>query len=287
MRRNARHRAGHPPGDITLGGGSFRYPGAAAALTDIHCTFRAGERVGLVGENGSGKTTLVKVRTGLFQPTEGRVLLGAAICARSTGRNCATGRRAVFQDHIRYALTLHDNIGYGRHERMGERPAVEAAALRGGADEVASALPDGYETLLTRQFSGGTDLSGGQWQRVAVSAASCARRRWSCWTNDGRSGRSACLHPGALRPRSPPTHRVSDSRRPAPKAEADVFRRFAAVAGDRTAVLVSHRLGSARLCDRVLVLHEGRLVKQGTHGELVVAGSAFARLWAVQGQWYR
>jgi ATP-binding cassette subfamily B protein len=166
----------------------------------------------------------------------------------------------VFQDHIRYAFTLGKNIGHGRFEPLTDPAAVAAAAERGGADEVAAALPDGYETQPTREFGGGTELSGGQWQRVSVSRG--------------------FMRDAPLSVLDEPTASLD------PQAEADVFRHFAAMAAGRTAVLVSRRLGSARLCDRVLVLRGGRLVEQGTHEALVAAGGEYARLWALQAQWY-
>lgn len=249
-------------GDVVLERVSFRYPQRPEpALAGVSVTIRAGERVALVGENGSGKTTLVKVLTGLFRPTEGRVLYGGQDLWALDLRAVRDRQAAVFQDHVHYAFTLGENIGYGRAEQVADQRAVESAAARGGADDVARALPVGYETLLTREFSGGTELSGGQWQRVAVSRG--------------------FMREAPLIVLDEPTAALD------PQAEADVLRRFAAMAGGRTAVLVSHRLGSARLCDRVLVLREGALVEQGTHDELVAAGGEYARMWSLQAQWYR
>ena len=164
----------------------------------------------------------------------------------------------MFQDHIHYAFTLGENVGLGR---TGDPEAIASASERGGANEVARALPNGYDTLLTRQFSGGTELSGGQWQRVAVSRG--------------------FMRDAPLIVLDEPTAALD------PMAEADVFRRFTAMARGRTAVLVSHRLGFARLCDRVLVLRAGELIEQGTHDALLAAGGEYARMWATQAQWYR
>ncbi len=167
---------------------------------------------------------------------------------------------AVFQDYTRFAFTLGENIGFGRSERMGDPGEVERAARQGGADTVAGHLPEGYETLLTREFEGGTELSGGEWQRVAISRGFMRR--------------------AGLVVLDEPTASLD------PQAEADVFRRFLSMSGGRTTIVVSHRLGSARLCDRILVLKEGRLVENGTHDELVSRGGEYARMWSLQAGWY-
>ena len=273
---------GVPPtlGEIAVEAVTFRYPlRAAAALVDVSFRMRPGERIALVGENGSGKTTLVKVLTGLYQPTSGRVLYGGGDL-RDLDLPALRGlQSAVFQDHIHYAFTLAENVGYGRADHVDDREAVERAAAAGGADEVARVLPRGFETPLTREFTGGTELSGGQWQRVAVSRG--------------------FMREAALVVLDEPTAALD------PLAEADVFHRFVRLAAGPTAdtegvadatapppppptaLLVSHRLGFARLCDRVLVLDAGRLIEDGSHDELVAAGGAYARLWATQAQWYR
>lgn len=248
--------------DVTVEGVSFRYPlRPEPALHEVSFRLRAGERVALVGANGAGKTTLVKVLLGLYRPTQGRVLYGGRDLQALDLRAVRERQAAVFQDHVRYAFTLGENIGYGRAERLGDRAAVEAAATRGGADEVAASLPAGYSTLLTRQFSGGTDLSDGQWQRVAVSRG--------------------FMRDSPLLVLDEPTAALD------PVAEAEVFRRFTSMVQGRTAVLVSHRLSFARLCDRVLVLRGGELVEQGSHDALVAAGGEYARMWATQAQWYK
>ncbi|MDE2809612.1 MAG: ABC transporter ATP-binding protein, partial [Gemmatimonadota bacterium] len=167
---------------------------------------------------------------------------------------------AVFQDYTRFAFSLGENIGLGRTEQMGDQAAVERAAHQGGAAPIAEQLPEHYNTLLTKEFAGGTELSGGEWQRVAISRG--------------------FMRNAALIVLDEPTASLD------PQAEADVFRRFLAMSGERTTIVVSHRLGSARLCDRILVLKEGRLLENGTHGELLSQGGEYARLWALQAQWY-
>ena len=247
---------------ISVEGVSFRYPlRGEPALRGLSFRLAPAERVALVGPNGAGKTTLVKLLLGLYRPTEGRIRYRDRDLRDLDLRAVRERQAAVFQDHIHYAFTLGENVGLGRAERAGDAEVVATASARGGADEVARALPDGYDTLLTRQFSGGTELSGGQWQRVAVSRG--------------------FMRDAPLIVLDEPTASLD------PVAEADVFRRFAAMAHGRTAVLVSHRLGFARLCDRVLVLRGGELIEFGTHDDLVAAGGEYARMWATQAQWYR
>jgi ATP-binding cassette subfamily B protein len=249
-------------GDIRVEQLTYRYPQSDRdSLSGISFTLREGERIALVGSNGSGKTTLVKVLLGLYEPSGGSVCYGGRSLAQLDLKKLRDRSAAVFQDFTRYAFTLRDNVGLGRAERIGDERAIREASALGGADEVAGALSDGFETMLTRQFTGGTDLSGGQWQRVAISRA--------------------FMRDAPLVVLDEPTAALD------PKAETDVFERFAAMAGSRTAVLVSHRLGMARLCDRVMVMQGGRLIELGTHDELLAAGGEYARLWSLQSQWYR
>ncbi len=253
------NRVGEVP--IAVNSLSFRYPQAErTAIDDISFTIQPGERVALVGANGSGKTTLVKVLLGLFHPTQGKVLYGDVNLNRVDRNGLWDQSAAVFQDYTRFAFSLGENIGLGHTERMGDQAAVEHAAHQGGAASIAEQLPERYRTLLTKEFAGGTELSGGEWQRVAISRG--------------------FMRNASLIVLDEPTASLD------PQAEADVFRRFLAMSGERTTIVVSHRLGSARLCDRILVLKEGRLLENGTHGELLSQGGEYARLWALQAQWY-
>lgn len=246
---------------ISVSGLSFCYPQTeTSAIEGISFTIQPGDRVALVGANGSGKTTLVKLLLGLFQPTAGKVFYGALDLTRASRDELWDQAAAVFQDYTRFAFSLGENIGFGRTGRMGEPEEIARAARQGGADSIAEKLPEGYGTLLTREFSGGTELSGGEWQRVAISRG--------------------FMRNAALVVLDEPTASLD------PQAEADVFRRFLTMAGGRTTVVVSHRLGSARLCDRILVLEEGRLIENGTHDELLARAGAYAHMWALQAQWY-
>jgi ATP-binding cassette subfamily B protein len=247
--------------ELTVRNLSFRYPQSErSAVKNVTFTISPGERVAVVGANGSGKTTLVKVLLGLFEPSGGEVRYGA-IDARELDRDALWDQSAaVFHDYTRFAFTLGENIGFGRTEKMNLSQEVESAARLGGADSVAANLARGYGTVLTTEFDGGTELSGGEWQRVAISRG--------------------FMRNAAMIVLDEPTASLD------PRAEADVIRRFLSMAGGRTAFVVSHRLGSARFCDRILVMREGRLIENGTHDELMTEKGEYAKMWDLQAQWY-
>ncbi len=239
----------------------FTYPGSdRPALAGVSFDIAAGESVALVGENGAGKTTLVKLLLGLYAPDRGRILFDGVDAREIDPRSLRAAASAAFQGFVRYGLTFAENVGLGQPERMGDRRRLEAAVARAGAHDVLRALPEGYDTLLGPDV-GGVDLSGGQWQRVALARG--------------------FFRDAELLVLDEPTAALD------PHAELAVFERFAELARGRTAVLVSHRLGMARLADRVVVLSGGRVAEAGTHEELLRAGGEYAVMFRAQARWYR
>ena len=243
-------------------GVTFTYPGRDRPVLDgLDLHVRPGERVALVGENGSGKSTLVKCLLGLYRPDGGRVTADGVDYRDIAPASLHAAVTAAYQDYFHFELTAGESIGVGRPEAITDRAAIRGAAIQGGADDFIRHLPQGYDTPVGHVLDGAADLSGGQWQRIAVA-------------------RAFMREPQVL---------VLDEPTAAldPLAEAEVYARFSALAAGRTMLLISHRLGSARLADRVLVLAGGRIVEDGGHDELLRAGGLYARMWEEQAQWYR
>ncbi len=239
---------------------AFRYPSAdEPALEGISFRLAPGEKVALVGENGAGKSTLVHLLLGMYRPTAGTILYGGRDVSDLDPNALWERTGAVFQDYTRYHLTVRDNVGYGHVGRLGDDGAIALAAAAGGAADFVDEFPDRYETILGPTF-GGRDLSAGQWQRLATSRG--------------------LMRATDLLVLDEPTAALD------PRAEAEVYRRFADQAAGRTAILISHRMGFARLADRILVLKDGHLVEQGTHEELMRLGGEYQHLFATQARWY-
>ena len=249
------------PLEIRFDSVSFAYPGGEPVLRDVSFALVPGEKLALVGENGAGKTTLVKLLLGLYQPTAGRVLIDGIdmreIDPEQLRRLCA----AVFQDFLQYQRTARENIAFGRVEALDDQVRTERAAMAGGADAMVTALTDGYETILGRYFEGGQDLSRGQWQKLAISRAYFREAQLLVFDE--------------------PTAALD------PRAELEVFQQFRSLSEGRSAVFVSHRMASARVADRILVLDQGLLIEDGTHAELMDKDGQYARLFSLQAQWYR
>ncbi|GHB30343.1 multidrug ABC transporter permease [Streptomyces viridiviolaceus] len=249
------------PEEIRFENVTFRYPGDATrpALDDVSLTLPLGRIVALVGENGSGKTTLVKLLAGLYTPDRGRILWDGVDAATADRRALAERIAMVAQDFKRWPFTARVNVAVGRSSApLGDERVAEAVA-EAGAEDVVADLPRGLDTLLARNFSGGHELSGGQWQRVGIARAAYRR------------GRILIV--------DEPTAAL-DAR-----AELEVFDKIRALAGNgQTVVLITHRLASVRHADLVHVLDQGRLVESGTPDELLATGGVYAELYSLQAE---
>jgi ATP-binding cassette subfamily B protein len=240
---------------------SFTYPDSdRQALDDVSLEIKRGEVVALVGENGSGKTTLAKVVAGLYRPDRGRVLWDDVDVGEVDRDELRASIAVIFQDFERYLLPARENVGMGRHERIDSLEDVVSAAARADAHDFLSTLPEGYETMLGREFSGGYDLSIGQWQRVALARAFF------------RDAPFVIL--------DEPTAAL-DAR-----AESRLFERLGELLEGRSVLLISHRFSSVRSADRIYVLEHGKVVEEGSHDELMDAGGRYAELFTLQARAY-
>lgn len=247
---------------IVLENLSFTYPGSARpALSGLSLSLRPGERIALVGENGAGKTTLVKLLMGLYRPTSGRILVDGADLADIAPADWHRKFGTVFQSYLRYQTTVEENITFGWLEGADDKQHLESVLARSGAHEVAAELPQGLETPLGKEYHAGMELSVGQWQKLAIARA--------------------YFRPAEILILDEPASALDA------KAEAAVYRHFADLAQDRTAILISHRLASCQIADRILVLREGRLVEQGTHDALLASGGEYAELYKLQAAAYQ
>jgi ATP-binding cassette subfamily B protein len=248
--------------EVVLDDVHFSYPGSdRAALRGVSLRIARGETVALVGENGSGKTTLATILGTLFTPTRGRVTWNGAD-VRTLDRQALRQRiGTIFQDFVRYQLTARENIGLGRPERVADTHAIADAARRAGAHDHLASLPDGYDTVLGKEFSSGHDLSIGQWQRVALARA--------------------FFREADLLILDEPTASL-DAR-----AEHELFEHVRELARGRSLLLISHRFSTVRSVDRIYVLDAGRIVEHGSHDELMTAGGRYAELFNLQATAYR
>jgi len=240
----------------------FRYPGSDRWAVR-HLTFRLkpGERIALVGENGAGKTTLAKLFARLYDPSEGRILLDGRDLREYNVASLRQNLGVIFQDFYRYDFPVRENIAVGDIARLEDQPAIENAARRSLADGVTARLPAGYDQMLGRRFEKGVDLSGGEWQKVALARA--------------------YLRDAQLLILDEPTAAL-DAR-----AEYEVFQRFSELTVGRMAVLISHRFSTVRMADRILVLTRGELVEEGSHEALLEKAGLYSELFHLQAAGYR
>lgn len=241
---------------------SFRYPDQERwAIRNLSFTLHAGEKLALVGENGAGKTTLVKLLARLYEPSEGRILIDGIDIKDYNLQSLRQNIGIIFQDYIRFQLTAAENIAVGNISQKDKFEDVLSSAEKSLANTVIDQLPDQYEQMLGRRFKNGIDLSGGQWQKIAL----------------GR----AYMRDAQLLILDEPTSAL-DAR-----AEHEVFQRFAELISGKSAVLISHRFSTVRMADRILVLENGQLIEIGSHEELLAKDGKYAELFTLQAKGYQ
>ena len=247
---------------IELKNVSFRYPGQTKdAIHDLSLKILPGEKIALVGENGSGKTTLIKLLTRLYEPNSGQILY--------QGRDLKSWPMAVlrqkigviFQDFVKYQLTVKENVGFGSIDEVDDLEKIQTAADKGGMNDVLNELPEKWDTKLGGWFEKGRELSGGQWQKIALSRAFM------------RDGEVIIL--------DEPTSALDAEK------EFEIFKRFKDLTEGKTAILISHRFSTVRMADRIVVLKFGQIEEMGSHAELVQKAGIYARLFEMQAEGYR
>ncbi|MHC5823653.1 MAG: ABC transporter ATP-binding protein, partial [Nostoc sp.] len=246
---------------ITFENVDFSYPDGRLAITDVSFTLYPGETVALVGENGAGKTTLIKLLARLYDPTQGNILIDGENLKNLDIEAWRQQIAVVFQDFCRYSLTIGENIALGDTEALDNKLQLIQASQKSGIADKIEQLKEGYDTLLGKQF-GGTELSGGEWQKLAIARAFTRQEKSQILVLDEPTA--------ALDPRS----------------EYEIYSRFSELVRDKTAILVTHRLASVRLADRILVLKSGKLIEAGTHYELLQKRGEYATLWSMQAEQY-
>ena len=241
---------------------SFAYPGnPRLVLNDINLKIRPSERIALVGENGQGKTTIVKLLTRLYEVTSGQILLDGVDIREYDIEDLWREIGVIFQDFVRYEMTASRNIGFGRIEHCDDAPRIRAAAEKSFADSLIRRLPKGFQQTLGVRFEGGVELSGGEWQKIALARA--------------------YLRDAQLLILDEPTAAL-DAR-----SEHDLFQRFADLTTQKMSVLISHRFSTVRMADRILVLEGGRIAEEGPHDQLVKEGGRYAEMFELQAANYR
>jgi ATP-binding cassette subfamily B protein len=240
---------------------TFSYPGSARRVLDrLNLRIEPGARIALIGENGQGKTTLVKLLARLYDPTSGRILLDGVDLREYDIEDLQSQIGVIFQDFMRYEMSARQNIAVGRLDAA-QDAAIRLAARKSLADQVIQRLPKGYEQLLGRRFEGGLDLSGGEWQKLALARA--------------------YLRDAQLLILDEPTASL-DAR-----SEYEVFQRFAELTEGKMALLISHRFSTVRMADRIVVLEDGRIAEEGSHQQLLALDGRYAGMFELQASSYR
>jgi ATP-binding cassette subfamily B protein len=241
---------------------SFAYPNTSRQVLDnLDLRIEPGERIALIGENGQGKTTIVKLLTRLYDPSSGRILLDGSDLRDYSIEDLNREIGVIFQDFMRYEMKAGENIAVGRMAPPAAKEEIETAARKSLANSVVARLPRGYEQLLGRRFEGGVDLSGGEWQKIALARA--------------------YLRDAQLLILDEPTAAL-DAR-----SEYEVFQRFAELTEGKMALLISHRFSTVRMADRIVVLEDGRIAEQGRHDQLLALGGRYAGMFELQASSYR
>jgi len=241
---------------------SFSYPGSPRLiLARLNFRLRPGERVALIGENGQGKTTIVKLITRLYDPTEGQILLDGVDLREYSLEDLYREIGVIFQDFMRYEMTARENIAVGQIEKLDDLKLLQTASRKSLADQVVAKLPLEYEQMLGRRFDGGVDLSGGEWQKIALARA--------------------YLREAQLLILDEPTAAL-DAR-----SEFEVFHRFAELTAGKMALFISHRFSTVRMADRIVVLENGRIAEEGSHDQLSRLGGRYAEMFEMQAASYR
>ena len=240
----------------------FRYPGSERwVIRNLNLSINAGETVALVGENGAGKTTIVKLMTRLYEAEEGKITIDGTDIRDFSSEDLRKNIGVIFQDFLRYSFTARDNIGVGRIEEAADLPRITRSAEQSLANEVIAKLPNQYDQQLGKQFVGGQDLSGGEWQKLAIARA--------------------YMREASIIILDEPTAAL-DAR-----AESEVFSRFKSLSEKSTALLISHRFSTVRMADRIVVLDDGKVLEAGTHEELMALRGHYAELFELQAAGYR